>query len=174
MILYFLERLWNSLHTRVEAIPVWANLEHQTVRCALDIHMLLLFFQQLRLRIVGITFSSELWFWWSWTFGKLIKLSTSQIWSHVSLSRFDFMKHFQFSQPFLSTLSTSLLFCSFVSHFYFLMCWTLSMYKVSLIWLCNVFYGPYYVFFEVLHPQSLSPIHFASCELQHTNTWEIH
>jgi hypothetical protein len=23
------------------------------------------------------------------------------------------------------------------------------------------------------HPQSLSLIHFASCELQHTNTWEI-
>jgi hypothetical protein len=34
--------------------------------------MLLQFFQQLRLLIVGITFSSEL-------FGKLIKLSTSQI-----------------------------------------------------------------------------------------------
>jgi hypothetical protein len=102
-----------------------------------------------------------------WFFGKLIKLSTSQSWSHVSLSRFDFVKHFQFSQPFLSTLSTSLLFCSFVPHFYFLMCWTLSMYKVSSIWLCNVFYGSYNVFFEVLHPQSLSPIHFASCELQH-------
>jgi hypothetical protein len=28
--------------------------------------------------------------------------------------------------------------------------------------------------FEVLHPQSLNPIHFASCELQHTNTWKIH
>jgi hypothetical protein len=25
----------------------------------------------------------------------------------------------------------------------------------------------------VLHPQSLSPIHFASWDLQHTNTWEI-
>jgi hypothetical protein len=58
-------------------------------------------------------------------------------------------------------------------HFYFLMCWTLSMYKVSSIWLCNVFYRSYNVFFEVLHPQSLSPIHFASCELHHTNTWEI-
>jgi hypothetical protein len=107
-------------------------------------------------------------------FEKLMKLSTSQSWSHVSLRRFDFVKHFQFSQPFLSSLSTSLLFCSFVSHFYFLMCWTLSMYKVCSIWLCNVFYGSYNVFFEVLHPQSLSPIHFASCELQHTNTWEIH
>jgi hypothetical protein len=48
------------------------------------------------------------------------------------------------------------------------------MYKVSSILLCNVFYESYNVFFEVLHPQSLSPIHFASCELQHTDTWEIH
>jgi hypothetical protein len=48
------------------------------------------------------------------------------------------------------------LFCIFVSHFYFLMCWTLSMYKVSSIWICNVLYGYYNVFFEVLHPQSLS------------------
>jgi hypothetical protein len=37
----------------------------------------------------------------------------------------------------------------------------------------NVFYGSYNVFFEVSHPKSLSLIHFASCELQHTNTWEI-
>jgi hypothetical protein len=64
-------------------------------------------------------------------------------------------------------------FCGFAYHFYFLMYWTLSMYKVSSIWLCNIFYESYNVFFEVLHPQSLSPIHFASCELQHTNTWEI-
>jgi hypothetical protein len=33
-----------------------------------------------------------------------------------------------------------------------LMCWTLSMYKVSSILLCNVFYESYNVFFEVLHP----------------------
>jgi hypothetical protein len=146
MILYFLESLWNSLHPRVKAIPVWANLAHQTS------HMLLQFVQQFRLRIVGIIFSSNSDFDDLGLFGKLIKLSTSQSWSLVSLSRFDFVKHFQFSQPFLSTLSTSLFFCSFVSHFYFLMCWTLSMYKVSSIWLRNVFYGSYNVFFEVLHP----------------------
>jgi hypothetical protein len=84
-----------------------------------------------------------------------------------------FLKHFQFSQPFLSTSSTSLLFCTFASHFYFLMCWTLGMYKMSLIWLCNVFYGSYDASFEVLHLHSLSLIHFASCELQRTNTWKI-
>jgi hypothetical protein len=100
-------------------------------------HMLLLFFQQFRLCIVGITFSSELRFWWSWTFWKAYKII-------------------------------------YISELKPLMCWTLSMYKVFSIWLCNVLYGYYNVFFEVLHPQSLSPIHFASCELQHTNTWKIH
>ena len=174
MILYFLESLWNSLHPRVEAISVWVNLAHRTGQCAPDIPYATAVFQQFRLRVVDITFSSEFRFWWSWTFWKAYKMSTSQSWSHASLNRFDVVKHFQFSQPFLSTLSTSLLFCSFVSHFYFLMCWTLNMYKVSSIWLCNVLYGYYNVFFEVLHPQSLSPIHFASYELQHTNTWEIH
>jgi hypothetical protein len=48
------------------------------------------------------------------------------------------------------------------------------MYKVFSILLCNVFYGYYNIFFDVLHPQSLGAIHFVSCELQHTNTWEIH
>jgi hypothetical protein len=37
-------------------------------------YMLLQFFQQFRLCIVGITFSSELRFWWSWTFWKAYKI----------------------------------------------------------------------------------------------------
>ena len=38
-------------------------------------YMVLQFFQQFRLRIVGITFSSELRFWWSWTFWKAYKIN---------------------------------------------------------------------------------------------------
>jgi hypothetical protein len=114
--------------------------------------VLLQFLQHFQLCIVGITFSSELRFWWFWKFWKAYKILYISELNHVSLSRFDFMKHFKFIQPFLPTLSTSLLFCGFASHFYFLMCWTLSMYKVYSIRLCNVFCGYYNVFFEVLHP----------------------
>jgi hypothetical protein len=56
--LYQFEQIW---HTEQFGV-------HRTT------HMLLQFFQQFRLRIVGITFSSELRFWWPWTFWKAYKI----------------------------------------------------------------------------------------------------
>jgi hypothetical protein len=64
-ILYILE---------LKAISVWVNLAHRTGQCAPDIPYATAVFQQFLLRIVGITFSSELRFWWSWTFWKAYKI----------------------------------------------------------------------------------------------------
>jgi hypothetical protein len=49
--------------------------------------------------------------------------------------------------------------------FFGLVSWTFDKYLL-------IFFKYFRSSFEVLHPKSLSPVHFASCELQNTNTWK--
>jgi hypothetical protein len=126
--------------------------------------VLLQFFQHFQLCIVGITFSSKLGFWWSWTFWKAYKILYI---SELKPYKFEYIWCRE-TLPIQSALSLNFVNFTFISfHFYFLMCWTLSMYKVSSIWLCNVFYGSYNIFFEVLLPQYPSPNHFAPLNYKH-------